>query len=117
LLAPKPCAQCGTLVGDGSARCDAHKRNAWQRYGNTTKRTAGRRLQRDRAALFAREPLCRECQRHGRVTLATIRDHIVPLAEGGADDDANTQPLCQACSDAKTEAESKRGRAWGRGGI
>jgi 5-methylcytosine-specific restriction endonuclease McrA len=70
----------------------------------------GRKLQLQRAALFAREPLCRECIKYGRISEAVIRDHIVPLAEGGSDDDDNIQPLCRACSDAKTATESARGR-------
>jgi 5-methylcytosine-specific restriction endonuclease McrA len=44
------------------------------------------------------------------VRLATIRDHIVPLAEGGQDIESNVQPLCQTCSDIKTQAEAARGR-------
>lgn len=47
----------------------------------------------------------------GRDSVAVIRDHVVPLAEGGPDVRENTQPLCQACSDAKTAREAKRGRA------
>ena len=75
----------------------------------------GRALQRRRAALFASEPLCRLCHAQGRTTLATIRDHIIPLAEGGTENDpTNEQPLCQDCSDQKTREESARGvrRAW-----
>jgi hypothetical protein len=41
--------------------------------------------------------------------MATVRDHIVPLAEGGTEDESNIQPLCLDCSDAKTERESMRG--------
>ena len=70
----------------------------------------GRRLQALRAALFEREPYCRVCAAAGRTTLATIRDHVVNLAEGGLDDDSNVQPLCRAHSDAKTHAESRRGQ-------
>ncbi len=68
-----------------------------------------------RAALFTSQPLCVECRAQGRVTLATQRDHIVSLEEGGADDDSNVQGLCQPCHDAKSKAESQRGRmrrAW-----
>ena len=50
-------------------------------------------------------------------TKATIRDHIIPLAEGGPDTDENTQPLCQACSDRKTASESQRGILRQRGGV
>lgn len=68
-----------------------------------------------RAELFTRDPLCAECKRLGRVTLATQRDHIKALAEGGADDDSNVQGLCADCHEAKSKAESARGvrRAWG----
>ncbi len=52
-----------------------------------------------RAALFAREPLCRVCAAAGKVAEAVIRDHIVPLAEGGQETEQNCQPLCQACSE------------------
>jgi 5-methylcytosine-specific restriction protein A len=98
-------------VRDGGSRCPAHPFAAWVRRADVTKRQTGRALQRNRAALFSREPLCRQCARTGVTTLAVIRDHIVPLAEGGPDTDDNVQPLCQACSDAKTAAESARGRA------
>jgi 5-methylcytosine-specific restriction protein A len=70
----------------------------------------GRKLQAARAALFGREPLCRICKANGRTRLADTRDHIKPLAEGGADDDSNTQPLCRACNDAKGQQEAQRGR-------
>jgi len=44
---------------------------------------------------------------------AVIRDHIIPIGEGGTEDDSNIQPLCQSCSDAKTQRESARGvRRW-----
>lgn len=33
----------------------------------------------------------------GRVTLAAIVNHIVPLAHGGSDDDDNTENLCKPC--------------------
>jgi 5-methylcytosine-specific restriction protein A len=48
------------------------------------------------------------------VQVATIRDHIVPLAEGGLDAESNIQALCQACSDAKTETEARRGMSRSR---
>lgn len=69
-----------------------------------------------RAALFARDPLCAECRRHGRVTLATQRDHVVPLAEGGKDDESNEQGLCNDCHEAKSLAEALRGRRRAAGG-
>lgn len=63
-----------------------------------------------RAALFTREPLCRLCMAENRVSIATQRDHVKPLAEGGLDDETNEQALCEPCHDTKSAGESKRGR-------
>lgn len=68
-------------------------------------RIRGRELQRLRAQLFLRQPFCAICL----VQPSTIRDHIVPLAEGGLDIDSNTQGLCNDCSETKTCEESARG--------
>jgi 5-methylcytosine-specific restriction protein A len=35
------------------------------------------------------------CEAKGRIEIATVVDHIVPLAQGGSDDDANTRNLCK----------------------
>jgi 5-methylcytosine-specific restriction endonuclease McrA len=43
-----------------------------------------------------------------------IRDHVIPLAEGGADVYVNTQLLCPACDRLKTHADSARGAARAR---
>ena len=113
--APRPCTYpgCGALATQGS-RCAAHVVAAWSAPSrHATKRIRGRKLQAMRAALFARQPLCEECERHSRVTVATQRDHRIPLAEGGADDRSNEQALCEACHETKSEAERLRGR--GRG--
>lgn len=37
---------------------------------------------------------CEDCIAEGMPRLATIVDHIIPLAHGGSDDDANTRNLC-----------------------
>ena len=116
--APRPCTHpgCGVLVRDGSGRCSRHPKPAWSKKPTAAKRVTGRKLQRLRAELFARRPLCAECQRQGRVILATQRDHIVPLEEGGQDHEDNVQGLCAPCHDTKSAAERARGvrRAWGR---
>jgi hypothetical protein len=61
-------------------------------------RLRGRAGQAQRARRLARsDGLCERCDGKGRVTLATVVDHIVPLAKGGADDDTNTRNLCDPC--------------------
>ena len=55
------------------------------------------------------EPLCRHCLRDGRVTAATLVDHIIPISQ--APDlrlvRSNLQALCASCHARKTQAESK----------
>ena len=67
-----------------------------------SQRGYGAEHKRLRALLLAKEPLCRECAKNGRVTAATIADHIVPLSKGGKTELSNYQPLCREHSDAKT---------------
>lgn len=109
--APRPCtyAGCGVLVRDGSGRCEKHPHLAWAKQVPTP-RITGRRLQQMRKALFERQPLCEPCQTKGRVRAATIRDHRIPLAEGGKDDETNEQAICRPCHDAKSQAEALRGK-------
>lgn len=101
---------CRTLVSDGSGRCALHPRKAWTKF-TPTPRITGRRLQAMRDALFTREPLCVLCKANGRVSLATQRDHRIPLAEGGADDETNEQAVCEPCHSVKSAAEAQQGRA------
>lgn len=112
--AAKPCGHpgCRALAHDGTNRCPAHKVEVWKRRDDAPFRIRGSQLQRLREALFRDNPLCVMCAARGRVTLATIRDHIVPLSVAGVDLPTNKgcQGLCQACSDEKTEGE--RLTAW-----
>lgn len=100
---------------DGTSRCVAHKSEAWAKKPTATKRITGRKLQRLRAELFSTNPLCVECAKQGHTTLATQRDHIVALTDGGADDESNTQGLCEPCHEAKSLAERLRAQRRARG--
>jgi 5-methylcytosine-specific restriction protein A len=46
--------------------------------------------------------LCRDCNDKGRVTAATVPDHILPLSKGGTDTDDNIRCLCKPCHDIRT---------------
>lgn len=109
---PRPCAfpKCGAIACTNPA----HQAVAWRAQSGPplVTRIRGRELQRRRARLFARSPWCvGDCLALGIQTRATIRDHIIPLAEGGTEDESNEQALCLDCSDEKTEHESRRGVA------
>lgn len=56
---------------------------------------------------FLAEPAnnyCRECERQGRVEVATQTDHVIPHRGdvGLFWDRSNWQPLCQSCHSSKT---------------
>ena len=97
-LPPRACATCGQ-VG-----CLVHRRAAWHHTTPVT-RIRGRRLQRLKHELSREQPFCARCG----LEVGTIRDHVVPLAEGGLDVASNTQSLCVTCHDAKTAIESTPG--------
>ena len=84
----------------------------WDHKGKSdTRRGYGRQHAKQRAHLLAIEPLCRPCRAMGRVTAATIADHIIPLAQGATPYDfANLQPVCRDCHDRKTASDN--GKRW-----
>lgn len=101
---------CASLTDAKDGRCGQHLRKAWEkRPGPAPQRVRGATLQARRAALFRSNPLCVLCLLRNRVQLATQRDHIVPLAEGGQDIESNTQGLCKECHDLKSQEEARRG--------
>lgn len=71
-------------------------------------RIRGRRGQAMRKRRLANEPLCRMCKSEGRTTLATVPDHIKPLALGGEDVDSNIRCLCAEHHDEVTRQEFKQ---------
>lgn len=112
----RPARQCrnakrgcpGTTV-DPSGYCPVCKpKYQWQKKTDYD-RITGRKLQTIRNRFLRSNPLCAECLKNGVYTLATIRDHIVSLAEGGQDTEENTQALCIECHNKKTQEEARRG--------
>jgi len=98
---PRACATCGRLD------CPVHRRTGPWHHAHPVTRTKGRKLQAVREQLLRTHPFCVRCG----LEVATVRDHIVPLCEGGPDEETNVQALCATCHDAKTQAESRRHHA------
>ncbi len=66
-------------------------------------RLRGRAGQRQRKRRLERtNGLCERCDKQGVTRLATVVDHIQPLALGGSDEDRNTRNLCGPCHDEVT---------------
>lgn len=54
-------------------------------------------------------PFCEECWKNGKLTKASIVDHIVPIKQGGpALDENNLQALCVSCHSRKSVIEGSR---------
>lgn len=77
-------------------------RKPWEHRGaGADKRLRGRKAVEQRNRRLARTNyLCEHCL--PRYVPATVVDHIIPLAKGGDDTDANTRNLCGPCHDKVT---------------
>jgi 5-methylcytosine-specific restriction protein A len=71
---------------------------------DTVERKRGSAGVKDRHTI--REKYCDICQVCGR--LGRIVDHIIPLWEGGSDDEDNKQTICPPCHEAKSAEEARR---------
>jgi 5-methylcytosine-specific restriction protein A len=87
-------------VGD-SQRCrpSASSRG----YGEAWRKIRDRILKRDGG-------FCVPCKDEGRMTPATMVDHIKPKHLSGGDD-ANLRAICRRCHDRKTGAEGRHARS------
>jgi 5-methylcytosine-specific restriction protein A len=78
---------------------------SWANRTNAPRRLRGEQAQKRRAAVLRRNPHCVLCG----MRPSTQADHIVPLAEGGADHESNMQGVCMVCHKAKTQVEAAQG--------
>lgn len=106
---PLPVVGGGRCASHGGAAAPGYRR--WGTRPDPPARLRGRANQERRKRLFARRPLCQSCldARPSRTTIATIADHAIPLAEGGADDISNLVPTCADCHKVKVQQEAARG--------
>lgn len=85
--------------------------DSWRAGKTSTERGYGYRWQQARLVHLRDNPLCVYCQREGRVTAASVVDHIV--AHQGDEtlmwDRANWQSLCQPHHDGQKKREEARG--------
>jgi 5-methylcytosine-specific restriction protein A len=109
----KPCKKHSwILIPDGGwcPKCGPQSHRGKDRRPGASQRGygAGHRSKRD--DLLARYPWCVDPYgRHpSQRVKATIRDHIVPLGQGGTDDETNEQALCVQCHNYKIYRDGSR---------
>ncbi len=84
--------------------CDGHKKLAEKYRPNSSKRLYDSKWRKARTVYLANNPLCKECERKGKTSVATELDHITPH-RGDKKlfwDKSNLQGLCNACHVEKT---------------
>jgi 5-methylcytosine-specific restriction protein A len=105
---PRVCARCGRPAPKGQP-CVC--REPWE--GSTHASSNDRRWQRTRDAQLRAHPYCQwpaGCHR-----VASVVDHVTPLAEGGERyDSRNLMSLCDPHHTTKTHADSQRGKTRAR---
>lgn len=104
----RACTVCGSL--SDQPRCPKHRaaRVPWAGSDRRERTVSGWEQQRRaRQVIAAHGGICHLCGQPG----ATIADHVVALAEGGADSSENLRPAHPGCHARKTAEEAARGRA------
>lgn len=87
--------------------------DAWREGKTTAERGYGGKWQRYRLKFLERNPLCVMCQKLGKVTAATVVDHIQDHRgdQGLFWQRENHQALCKSCHSIKTAADGGVGAA------
>lgn len=117
---------CGALI-DAPGWCTTHAKAKQQQdareRGTAQERGYTSQWTKARAAYLRKHPLCVYCQRDGRLTAATVVDHIVPhklkqAIDSGDEaaiakartlfwDSGNWQPLCTPCHNSTKQREER----------
>ena len=100
----RPCKHPGCPRLTNDRYCDQHANLHIGDRANAFERGYSSRWQKVRKQFLAKHPLCVACQRAGKLTSATVVDHVKPHRGDPALfwDENNWQPLCKKCHDRKT---------------
>ncbi len=102
----RPCRYpgCPNLCDSGVYCCEHIQYSSDRMRGGANVRGYDARWRAARDRYLRKHPLCAECRRNGKLTPATVVDHIIPH-RGDKElfwSEANWQPLCKGCHDRKT---------------
>ncbi len=93
------------LADPGEAYCLAHKRLPWQ---GTTPRLQGKaKTKRNQRIMRRYQRVCHLCGLPG----SNVVDHVIELADGGTEDEANLRPAHERCNLKKMHQRQRERRA------
>ncbi|WP_179988384.1 MULTISPECIES: HNH endonuclease signature motif containing protein [unclassified Acinetobacter] len=98
-----------------SAKPVAQLNNSWRDGKSSTKRGYGYKWQQYRLRFLQENPLCKFCKEQGKVTEATVVDHIIPH-QGDKQlfwEASNHQALCKFCHDSIKQKIEQNQTRWG----
>ena len=111
----KPCRYPGCPKLTEGTYCQEHKKlmdaqyDAMLRDRGVAEFYHSREWKHLRENYLIEHPFCVECWGKGKLTKATVVDHIIPIRQGGsALDEKNLQALCSSCHGRKSISEGSR---------
>lgn len=105
----KPCKHSGCPLLTDNTYCEIHVRLHADDRPSARERGYDNRWRKARKRFLKANPFCRRCKDEGKLTPATVVDHITPH-RGDQKlfwDESNWQPLCKKCHDRKTRTEDQ----------
>ncbi len=102
-------AVCSAIVPNGVKYCERHRREKQWRGGDS-RRSGTTAHKARRLRVLRRDGYRCQLRYEGCSGMATDMDHVVSLAEGGADSDDNSAGSCPSCHAKKSSIEGHRAR-------
>lgn len=109
-----PCSYPGCPNLTYGRYCDVHKQEENKRYetydrDGITKKYYGHAWEKVRKRYVKTHPICEMCFKEGIISPVEHVHHIVPLKEGGTNDESNLMSLCKSCH---SKIHAERGDRW-----
>ena len=98
----RPCSFPGCPNRCDGQYCEEHAKQMNHRYNKFVRsadsnKKYGRAWREMRKRYAAAHPLCEMCLKEGQLTPVEEVHHIIPLADGGTNEESNLMSLCRSC--------------------
>ncbi|KHF41466.1 HNH endonuclease [Halalkalibacter okhensis] len=105
----KPCKHPGCPLLTDHSYCEFHAKLYADERAGARERGYDSRWRKARKQFLNAYPICKHCEKKGKIAPATVVDHITPHRGDQRLfwDESNWQPLCKKCHDRKTRTEDQ----------